>query len=332
MDLDAPPAPRDADAPFSPRSNEQNPPDLILQTSDNVRFYVHWAILRFASPFFNDLSSLPSPTGPDANPTHQGKPVVSIPESSIVTEKLLRLCYPRLADAFKIVDLEGVDGAYGAARKYMVTGGTAQLESFLVEPEILKQHARRVYAIACHYGLEDIAKTAAIASLPEPVLHEEEETPPPEYSSISAVHLWRLQTFQRRCARTLESALDKHRSLVLVEIVENSPLVQYNRVWWASGGHSDSCGPEILSTYIEPVSWFRQHLKALSEQAGTHPDVEGVLDRLHQLPGPIMRHVARCRLCSEFAAKHLHLDSFFLRVQLKEALVTIAAETQFTGA
>ncbi|KAF7294078.1 hypothetical protein MKEN_01454400 [Mycena kentingensis (nom. inval.)] len=226
MDLDAPPAPRDAAAPFSPTSNEQNPPDLILQTSDNVRFYVHWAILRFASPFFNDLSALPAPTGPDANPTHEGKPVVCIPESSIVADKLLRLCYPQFSDAFKVADLEGVDGAYEAARKYMVAGVTAQLESFLVEPEILKQHARRVYAIACHYGLEDIAKKAAIASLPEPIEDVfEEELPPPEYSSISGMHIWRLQAFHRRCTRKLESCLYKHRSAVPAHILATSDSV-----------------------------------------------------------------------------------------------------------
>ncbi|KAJ6590241.1 hypothetical protein B0H10DRAFT_806516 [Mycena sp. CBHHK59/15] len=46
----------DAKDPFSPESDENNPSDIVLRSSDNVDFHTHKTILSFGSPVFRDMS------------------------------------------------------------------------------------------------------------------------------------------------------------------------------------------------------------------------------------------------------------------------------------
>jgi BTB/POZ domain len=64
---------------------------LIIRSSDNVDFRVHKSILAMASPFFEDLLSLPQP--PDGENVN-GLSVVQLPESSELLACLISILYP----------------------------------------------------------------------------------------------------------------------------------------------------------------------------------------------------------------------------------------------
>ncbi|KAF8156414.1 hypothetical protein K438DRAFT_1986836 [Mycena galopus ATCC 62051] len=111
------PTVRDARDPFSPSSNEENPPDVILRCSDLVDFHTHKAVLSFASPVFRDTWSF---------------------RNFKTIEKFLVLCYPAShLSSYGLRDLDGVDGAYEAAGKYQIEGGQKLLEQLLGEPSFL---------------------------------------------------------------------------------------------------------------------------------------------------------------------------------------------------
>jgi hypothetical protein len=65
--------------------------NIIIRSSDFVDFRVHKPILSMASPFFNDLLSIPQP--PDGEIV-DGLPVVQLPESSELLNGLILMLYP----------------------------------------------------------------------------------------------------------------------------------------------------------------------------------------------------------------------------------------------
>ncbi|KAJ7792010.1 hypothetical protein B0H14DRAFT_3499782 [Mycena olivaceomarginata] len=127
----------DARDPFSPSSDLGHPADVILRSSDLVDFYTHKTILSFASPVFADMFTCLNPSAKRIRPETEGP-----------------------CDGFR--DLDGVDGAYEAAGKYDIQGGQKLLEQLLTKPRFREKEPHRVFAIACRWRLEDLAKTAAM--------------------------------------------------------------------------------------------------------------------------------------------------------------------------
>jgi hypothetical protein len=65
--------------------------NLIVRSSDLVDFRVHKPVLAMASPFFNDLLSLPQPSDSEIV---DGLPVVQLSESSELLNSLISILYP----------------------------------------------------------------------------------------------------------------------------------------------------------------------------------------------------------------------------------------------
>ncbi|KZT07313.1 uncharacterized protein LAESUDRAFT_699216 [Laetiporus sulphureus 93-53] len=86
-----------------------------------------------------------------------GMPVILIPQHSTVLLNLLRLCYPVSDPTWS--NLEDIRATLQAAIKYDMTEA-AELVKVLLRMHI-PTAPLRVYAIACHQNLEDVARAAA---------------------------------------------------------------------------------------------------------------------------------------------------------------------------
>ncbi|KAI0944264.1 hypothetical protein AcW1_002016 [Taiwanofungus camphoratus] len=168
--------------------------DIILRSSDNVDFYVYKVVLRLASPFFEDMFTLPQnscPEGQDTHP-HSGLPLVHVTENSQTLDSLLRLCYP-VADPVlsKLADVQAV---LSAALKYQMDEATALMKTYL------SSHVRNkplsVYAIACSLGLEENARAAAEVFCNDPMIDSYD----PAMDEVSSGAYYRLLQFRRRRA------------------------------------------------------------------------------------------------------------------------------------
>nr|GAT44875.1 predicted protein [Mycena chlorophos] len=333
---------RDADAPFCPGGIDDTPADLIIETSDRVHHHTHKTILAFSAHCFRNLLEFPSPTGEDANPERDGKPILSLPEDSIVMQKFLLALYPRLSQAFVIKDLDGIDGAIEAAKKYDSPVATTQLHAALRDVQFLDKQPHRIYAIACHNGLEDIAKEAAVATMrlstSRSPFNRYFRLPPPEYSYISAHQLWLLENFQQEGAHSIALALQEQMWSECCPDPDAMHIHEYGAVWWKDVvyvnlqevRHAQGCGMKVGEDYdVRPSDWFFAHVKQLRENA-SEVSMETVTQKLTTLSGETIKAISACPACSALASTHLSRLSKWFSTEVVQILRRTASKTNFT--
>lgn len=308
--MSEPPTIHDASDPFSASSDQGIPSDLILRSSDLVDFFVHKAVLSFASLVFRDMFAFPQPVGEDANLIRDGKPVVHLPESSQTIEKLLTLCYPRFTSSYGFNDLDGVDGAYEAAGKYQIQGGQKLLERLLEEPKFLEKQPHRVFAIACHRGLQKLARAAAMETLKLPRYVPRISVP--EFKFISAHQLRQLEDFHYSCSNYVVQQVSRLAESVLCGDMEHSEELNYNSVWWDTEGHGVGCGARVirdtdddLYDALKPAPWFQQHIQTVAEAAAHCPDIKTVSKDMVNISGPTLKVMPNCPKCLAVAQDSL---------------------------
>ncbi|KAJ7197758.1 hypothetical protein GGX14DRAFT_402386 [Mycena pura] len=322
--------------PFSPTSDEQNPPDLILRSSDLVDFYVHKDMLSFRWTFLKNMLAFPEPRGESANPTKDGLPLVILPEPSVVLELLLVLCYPRFGVGRNLIrELGGLDAAYEAAEKYDISGGKELIEAWLVDPRLLQTEPYRVFAIACHRGLEHVAKLAAMATLTRPPFDPSVTDSIPEFKAITAHHLCRLQIFHHRCCDMLLWTLRERAAAGAPDLFspENDPC---SVLWWEeeSRGHVAGCGAKFHEDeggpLLESAAWFRLHLHSLEETCVIHHDSGWIAQKVAELSPPVLMAISKCPRCVEYATNHLKTMGMEVEVKANQKFQVAVAQISFT--
>ncbi|KAJ7208081.1 hypothetical protein B0H12DRAFT_1330197 [Mycena haematopus] len=115
------------------------PKSLSPTLSDSCDFRIQQVILSRASPFFNDMFSLPQPTG------DSGVPIIGVAETGRLLDRFLRVWYP---GAEMVYDMQFL--AYILQR---------HLQTYT------ETNCVGVFALACRYGWGDLARAAAKQSL-----------------------------------------------------------------------------------------------------------------------------------------------------------------------
>ncbi|KAJ3551153.1 hypothetical protein NM688_g4885 [Phlebia brevispora] len=131
--------------------------DLALRSSDKVDFFVHKTVLSLASSFFEDVFSLDKVTPANATDPPTERQVVDMEEDGETIEALLRLIYP--FDDPVLKDLSKIVPVLAAAVKYQATEATKLLTDMVQEH--VSSVPLEVFAIACRFNLEKLARTAA---------------------------------------------------------------------------------------------------------------------------------------------------------------------------
>ncbi|KAF9268553.1 hypothetical protein L218DRAFT_516441 [Marasmius fiardii PR-910] len=122
--------------------------DVIIVSSDTKprEFNLHSTILSLASPFFQDMFSLPQSL---SNKQTQGPPVLPVSESCATLDTLFRFVYPVVDPVIDTLDELG--SVLEAAIKYDFLATIQHLRRILVEPRFLEAYSLRVFAIAWRY-------------------------------------------------------------------------------------------------------------------------------------------------------------------------------------
>lgn len=131
--------------------------DMLLLSSDDVKFCVHRCILAAASPFFEHMFALPQP--PDDPTNEERRPVIPVSEPSSTVHTLLRFVYPVPHPTTS--SLDELSNILGVAVKYDFLGVISSLRKQLITPAYLKDDPVRVFAIASRYEFEHEAQVAS---------------------------------------------------------------------------------------------------------------------------------------------------------------------------
>ncbi|OCH91530.1 hypothetical protein OBBRIDRAFT_775130, partial [Obba rivulosa] len=167
--------------------------DTVLRTADDVDFRVHSVILAEASTVFKTMFSLPQPeqvTRDHASQSVDGRPIITITETSEVMDSLLRLIYP-VADPV-LPTLQTVRPVLAAALKYGMEEATSLMKKALCS--FGEENPLGVWAVACTLRLEKEARKAAEWSMKLPEILDVDVFPP-EMGEVSAWTYHRLAMY-----------------------------------------------------------------------------------------------------------------------------------------
>ncbi|KAJ7647018.1 hypothetical protein FB45DRAFT_892118 [Roridomyces roridus] len=317
---------RDALPPFSRESaDEFGSSDLILRSSDSVDFHTHKTLLAFASPIFRELVASPSPTHPliEAVDAREGTAVIQLSEPSDALCQLLLLCYPQAVIGAFGRNLDGLCDAYGAAEKYKIPGGKPAVKAAI--SKYVEDEPYRVYAIACHLELPDLAKSAALETLDDYFLPTDGEYDSPEFAHITAAKLLQLRAFHVQCGVNAANIVKGIASAQTYDAKGSEAA----RPWWILEGHQGNCGPTIeQDTHRSPAPWFRAHMATVGEVVKSRPNgaaaAQAVLDYTNTL-----RDISKCGRCCQDSAEHMATLAERVRQLVEDSNTKTVRATQF---
>jgi hypothetical protein len=168
--------------------------DLIIQSSDFVKFRVHKSILASSSQFFTDMFSLPQPRSENA----KGLPMLQLSEDAELIRALLTVLYPIPSEI--PVSFDAVLSLLVASYKYDMPAVQFSIRSeiaFRKPTAESGEQAFSAYAIASRHGLPSETNIAAHLTLDYPMTIESLGS---ELHQFEGWAIRDLSTF-RRCLR-----------------------------------------------------------------------------------------------------------------------------------
>ncbi|TFK46930.1 hypothetical protein OE88DRAFT_1666726 [Heliocybe sulcata] len=262
--------------------------DVVLRSTqpDATDFRLHKCILALASPFFENMFSLPQPSGAD------DLPVIDVSEQAAVLNAVLQFVYPVLDPAIETLD--ELLSVLTVAMKYEFTAAVHNLRQLLVSPRFVTVEPMKVFAIACRFDLDDEAKTASRYTLSTDVL-----TAPltDDLKYLSAYSYRRLLDLHRTRAAAAQKVLQSTKPAS----VDTLKCMQ--------------CSAVAFGTYMPP-RWWMDFQKRGCEELGKRPCTDVVFSMA------FLSQSARtgCPRCAESV-----LNSYSFIERLKEEIDELPA-------
>ncbi|TBU34038.1 hypothetical protein BD311DRAFT_747015 [Dichomitus squalens] len=311
------PSPADAEPPFNNPSA-----DLILRTSDNVKFRVWKSILREASPVFADMFALgrrpiqpsqfdvDSDGGGDHKPSLSSsslelEPILDLPELTSTTLRCLLLTiYPPPTYAF--TSLDDLKAVLSAAHKYQMDAVMDSLEDVLVR-DFVRKETLRVFCIATLYNRPSVREAAARRFLALPPVSAAEAYVD-ELQDIDARSYHQLLACRRQCAS------------VLAEATRTLSWFQ-DGAWVFTSLVACGCGRDEISRPLRGPDggevgrhikrWFIAHYERCASALQDKPCGEALEDPA--LCDQALREATRCDKCRENVHDHMRIFMKSLR-------------------
>lgn len=296
--------------------------DFVLRSSDSIDFYTNRAVLCAASPVFRDMFSFP-PSGETLTPKNSvnGKPFVQLPERSGIIEALIAMSSLQTFNTLSPTHFRDLVDLHVAVDKYQLDKGKLMFKEAL--RRFISSDPYPVFAIACLWELEDIAKEAARETLKHRVFPFEMYEKVPEMHSIPAIQLFMLYDFRRQVISHIRRLLHATTDGSFQDIAAGAMLMddaEVEFIWTTGEGHVDGCG--LHYEYITDgfpggplvaADWAIMHMErvasVLTEDMRQDP-VEVVVSSVKSLDSAALQRLARCRLCIEKGPADLeHLAS-----------------------
>ncbi|KZP15453.1 hypothetical protein FIBSPDRAFT_935156 [Athelia psychrophila] len=239
--------------------------DIIIQSADNVHFYVAQCFLSHASTIFKDMFLVPLPVNvEDGDEIKEGLRIVKLSEESAVLECLLLICHPRSV-SFRDVELKDVETAASLLRalhKYEMEDAYEYAWKKLYTSSLVRDEPMRAFAAACRVRCMQMVKFAARYISEEQATGAMREADPnsdSNYSFFTLKDLKRAVKYREECIRVAEA------------VVSEGSTGKQRRY---------SCGHQI---YPNQPSWMNDYFKMIADAFHENPCGTVVLDLLVEL-------------------------------------------------
>ncbi|KAF8583881.1 hypothetical protein K439DRAFT_1633968 [Ramaria rubella] len=165
--------------------------DIILKSSDDVKFRTHTFILKLASGVFRTTLSLPQSPGMVLD--ESGK-VIALSEDARTINAILRMiCGMEIPPLDNFDDIEKV---LLTANKWEMPGPPSIIHR-MITPQALLDNPVRLYALACKVGWSEAAALAAAHTLDVDLQHEDIQPLLYTMESRDVLRLFELRTRRR---------------------------------------------------------------------------------------------------------------------------------------
>ena len=280
--------------------------DIILRAAHGIKFSCHRIILSKASSVFRDMFTFPAPT----EPASQNPPVVDVAETANILSLVLSYCYP--GEDPKHDDIDTTRLVLEVMRKYAMDG--LILRAAKVLGSFATTEPLRVFAVACCFDLQSVAREAAKQSLKLSMWPLAAE-PVPEFQYISASAFQKLLQYHRRCADVATKTLDDLR--------------------WVDDGswawfQCKRCEPHPASyklrrgayTYV-PRRWFVDYMVITQKRLVLRP-LCPVIPQAAFLTGDLMEDPRKCTGCSVIGSADRMRFSDLLRAHIDDVVSEVS--------
>ncbi|KIJ69901.1 hypothetical protein HYDPIDRAFT_23059 [Hydnomerulius pinastri MD-312] len=273
---------------FSDQATYAEDADVVLESSDEVKFCVHRCILAAASPFFEHMFALPQP--PSEALGKDNRPLIPVSEHSSTIGTLLQFIYPEPDP--EVTSLDELVTLLATSVKYDFLGPIAALRKDLLSPRFLKESPTRVYAIASRFELEYEAQIASRHTLSCNVL----ECPLSDDLKFISAHAYhRLLVLHRTRAETAQA---------LLKISQDVKCIQ--------------CSGPYYGAFVPP-KWWKEWEKVAKAELAIRPTTDTIFSM------PLLARAALASGCLRCAGSILDAHEFFsgLKKQIDELPSTI---------
>lgn len=299
-------------------------PDVILRSCDGKDFVVHKLDLLRSSPIFGAALAIvqPSTCATLGNLSqHHQLPVVNLTDTSEVLELLLWYLSP--GPSPPIIDMRTATRVLDCARKYQLQD--MEHAACISLGQLASDEPVRVYAIACHYGLEPQARTAAQACLRLPLAHTTGSRVE-ELQSISGEEFRRLVRYRETCRDAVVNCPYLTRNVnISPHHLPVVPGTERHSLWACRCAERSGPPPSL-----RPLpKWWREftHALTLTLQDDTSPEA---IDTQHAVEA-FLRSGA-CQACREVAASQIFQTVAQLRVEISRVIQQVTLEFEpFSG-
>ena len=198
--------------PFGPPFDDTDA-DVILQSSDQVDFYVYRIILSKSSSFFKSMFSLSQPDAASVSDSEK-RPVINLRENSRIIEVLLASIYPAVSVDTEPLSLDDMIDALAAAKKYDMTAASQRLNEKFAVSKVVQDSPVVAFCAAYSNKLGEAARVAAKASLKHR-MSLDDIGDGLQYTDGPALHyLWK---FHRTCSTIAAQAVPDDNDLTWVK-------------------------------------------------------------------------------------------------------------------
>jgi len=290
---------------------------------------------------FDDMFSLPGGTDgqrmevQDGQGYREGRPVVSVTETSRTLEILLRFSYP--VEKPQLKDSKETCDVLEASMKYLMEGVEKQIRVHL--PDLVKQHPLEFYALAARHGWKEEMKLSAKASLEIPFTTG---TFVPEMEFMPAGAYMRLQMYRKACSDAATAQLVTYRNGIPWYY---PALTDKSRVWFTCNhGPGEGSTPTFGSVIARPTQttifvasssailnssaiaevtvWVVDYLKTLKKEVRDMPCGEVVMNS-SVLNQHIVDGMKSCTTCAPRVLSELPVLAQNLATFVEEAVATV---------